>query len=896
MAAAVLSALSIAATPGREPAIAFDLPAGPAGAGLRTIAQLAGVPLVARPGDLVGRNGPALKGRMPLRTALERWCGGAGLDCRHGPDGIVVRARHRVAARRARSVAPPATVDPPGSPPPDIVVTGRRGITSRPAQTRSYSATHIDAAALARRQPDALADMLAAVPGLWVDPSAGTAANTVRVRGLPLDGYQALAVQEDGLPVQHDTLPWSDIDQFVRPDLMIDSADYVRGGPSSIHASNAPGGILNLRTRSPDATGGAARITLSDRGLARVEGYRSGAIGAWRAIVGGGVTRDPGVRRIAATLGGWQARVRAERPVGGDGRLTLSARMLDDDTLNISSFPLRRTGSGVAPLPGFDPRRDSWFGPDLAQVAFAAAGVRPVARNNRNRLFAATATLAMPVGEWRVTGRLRARRSRTHRYAISTSGAPVRAQAAIDGATPRLAAAFPTLAQVAVRRAVDGSAFAPLAGNDLVETVNPVAADVRLSEAIGDLTAARVFDLAGRHDVTLGLYGVTYRWRFDRAVARALIEARGQGRLLDLVALDAGRRVVGSLTDRGFLSRGTTHETIDARQRMAALHAADEWNLTERLRIDTGVRVEALAIDAMVGQPRRIDGGDPATLADDALAVPSGRSRPAQARVAAGSATAALHWRPTPALGLFARTTRASRLPDPGVFRTGLAAPRATHVDQRELGLLWRTGAVSLDATLFASRFGQIGLETLAIDPQTGAIVPARTEAFARTLGVEIDARWRVGSALAVDLAATVQDPRLGDYRIDERIDGVPVRSDLSGRIPRRVPRAMARLSLSGTVPQTPLTLDLDVTAMGRRFADDANTLALPPFAILDLGVRWQVRDGMTLRLAATNVLDAIAVMQGDAIGGEVRAPATPVFVGRAQQGRIVEAGVTWRF
>lgn len=896
MAAAVLSALSIAAAPRQEAGIALDLPAGPAGPGLRTIARIAGVPLVARPVDLIGRNGPAVKGRMPLAVALARWCGGARLDCRHGPDGIVVRARHRVAARRARPVAPPAAADPPAPPPPDIVVTGRRGITSRPAQDRSYSATHIDGVALARRQPDTLADILAAVPGIWVDPSAGTSANTVRVRGLPLDGYQALAVQEDGLPVQHDTLPWSDIDQFVRPDLMIDSADYVRGGPASIHASNAPGGILNLRTRSPDATGGAARITLNDRGLVRLEGYRSGTIGAWRAIVGGGVVRDPGVRRIAATLGGWQARVRAERPVGADGRLTLSARMLDDDTLNISSFPLRRSGSGVAPLPGFDPRRDSWFGPDLARVAFAAAGVRPVARNNRNRLFAGTATLVLPVGDWRVTGRLRARTSQTHRYAISTSGPPISARAAIDEATPRLAAAFPTVAQVALWRAADGGAFVPLAGNDFVETVNPVAADVRLTETIGDITAGRAFDLGGRHDLTLGVYGVTYRWRFERAVARALVEARGQGRLLDLVALDTDRRVVGSLTDRGFLSRGTTYEAIDARQRMAALYAADEWNLTERLRIDTGVRVEGLAIDAMVGQARRIDAGDPATLADDALAVAAGRSIAARARVTAGSATAALHWRPAPALGLFARATRASRLPDPGAFRTSLSAPRATHVDQQELGLVWRTGTVSFDTTFFASRFAQIGLETLAIDPRTGAIVPGRTSAFARTLGVEVDARWQIGPALTIDLAATVQDPRLGDYRVDERIDGAIVRSDLSGRVPRRVPRAMARAAVSGAVPGTPLTLDVDVTAMGRRFADDANTLALPPFAILDLGARWRLREGVTLRIAATNLLDAIAVMQGDAIGGEVRAPATPVFVGRAQQGRIVEAGVTWRF
>ncbi|KQN40802.1 hypothetical protein ASG37_03245 [Sphingomonas sp. Leaf407] len=880
-----------------DPVIVVDLPRGPAGPGLRAIARSADQPLVARPQDLAGRTGPPLKGRMALSRALARWCGAARLDCRREAHGIVVRAAAVPPPQRLRLAAAPSG---PGDVPvvADIVVTGRRGVTARPAQDRSYSATHIDADSFARRQPDSLAEVLATVPGLWVDPSAGTAANTVRVRGLPLDGYQALAVQEDGLPVQHDTLPWSDIDQFVRPDLMIDSADYVRGGPSAIFASNAPGGILNLRTRAPTAGGGgAARVTANDRGLLRLEGYRNAGIGRWSVIAGGGVSRDPGVRRIATTLGGWQARLRADRPIGSDGRLTLAVRLLDDDTLNVSSLPLRRIGTKVTPLPGFDPRQDSWFGPDLARVDFAALGVRPVARNNRNRLVAATATMVLPVGDWRVTWRGRQRMSRTNRYALSTSGVPQSARAVLDAAVPRLAATFPALAGVALRRTVDGSPFAALPGNDLVETINPVAADVRLRETIGEMTATRTVDLAGRHDLTFGGYGVAYRWRFARAVARALVEARGQGRLLDLVAIDGDGRTIGSLTDHGLLSRGSTYEAIDAWQRTAALFAADEWNLTPHLRLDTGLRHEWLTMNATIAQPVRIDGGDPATIADDALVVPSGQTRPARARVAGGSATAALHWRATPTIGLFARATRATRMPDPGLFRSADADPRrTTQVDQQELGLLWRTAGVSVDATLFASRFARIAIDTLVVHPHSGAIVPDRTGARARTIGVEIDAHWRVAPSIGIDLAATLQDPRLIDYRVDEQIDGTVVRTDLSGRTPRRVPYAMARIGLVGDVPGLPITLDLDATAMGRRYADDANTLPLPPFALIDIGARWRLRDELTLRLRATNLFDAIAVMQGDAIGGEVRAPAGEIFVGRAQQGRIVEAAINWRF
>lgn len=187
---------------------------------------------------------------MRLSTALARWCAPAGLSCRRIAGGIVVRAIGPMPrATRPRAAATPTPEDPMTGP--DVIVSGRRGIGLQGELERSYSASHIDEIELARRPPHSLAEMLSGLPGLWVDTSAGVAANTIRVRGIPLDGYQAIAVQEDGLPVQHDTLPWTDIDQFVRPDLMIESSDYVRGGPSAIFASNAPGGVLNLRTRAP---------------------------------------------------------------------------------------------------------------------------------------------------------------------------------------------------------------------------------------------------------------------------------------------------------------------------------------------------------------------------------------------------------------------------------------------------------------------------------------------------------------------------------------------------------------------------------------------------------------------------------------------------------------------
>ena len=894
VAAVIVAAPALVAAAADDPLVTVDLRGASVGAGLDQLARETDRALVGRFADLRRSRSGVVRGRMRLSRALALWCAPARLSCRLVANGIVVRAAPPERADAAPAIGAAAVVA--AEIPADVIVTGRGAGGERVALERSYSASHVDAAELARRDPAALADVLATLPGVWADRSAGTAANTVRVRGIPLDGYQAIAVQEDGLPVQHDTLPWTDVDQFVRPDLSYDRVEYVRGGPAAIFASDAPGGILNLRTRGAgDRAAAALRTSADDRGRARIEGYAGGPIGGWRVLASGMAVRDPSVRRITATLGGWQARLRADRGMGARGHWMLGLRWLDDDTLNVSSSPMRATASGrLAALPGFDPRRDSWFGPDLATVRFAAVGARPLARNDRNRLGAATTTLTLPLAAGTLTLRARHRRSVTARYALSSSGPPVTARAAAAAALPRLADAFAATVSAAVRRSAGGDDVSP---STLVETLNPVAADTRLRETIAEAVYDVPLALAGRHDLTIGLYATRYHWDFRRAVARALVEARGRGRLVDVVALDRAGRVTGMLTDRGFLSRGTTFEQIAADQRMDALYLADEWAIATGWRIDWGVRRERANIAGRSEQPLTTDAGNAATLADDALVLPSGRCESHRLHRGGVAATAALHWRAEEQVSLFARGTRAIRLPDPGVFRLGGdAETRTLHVDQGELGVVARARGVALDATLFASRFRQIALEDLSLDPATGGLRVGRHDAAARTLGVELAGQLELARDVTVRTTVTAQDPRLVDYRLSTIVSGEPRLFDLSGRRPRRVPGLMAQASVAAALPSTPVRLDADVARMGRRFADDANRLALPAVTVVDLGASWALHGGVTLRLRATNLFDAIAVMQGDAIGGEIQAAASPIVVVRAQQGRVLEGGLTWRF
>ncbi|MGC6766924.1 TonB-dependent receptor plug domain-containing protein, partial [Escherichia coli] len=73
------------------------------------------------------------------------------------------------------------------------------------------------------------------------------------VRGLPLaaGGSKYMQFQEDGLPV----LEFGDIfnvavDVYMRPDFNVAAIESIRGGSGSTFSSNAPGGLINLISKT----------------------------------------------------------------------------------------------------------------------------------------------------------------------------------------------------------------------------------------------------------------------------------------------------------------------------------------------------------------------------------------------------------------------------------------------------------------------------------------------------------------------------------------------------------------------------------------------------------------------------------------------------------------------
>ncbi|MGH8189652.1 MAG: TonB-dependent receptor plug domain-containing protein, partial [Steroidobacteraceae bacterium] len=263
-----------------------------------------------------------------------------------------------------------------------VIVTGRAGIEDVRKVEVSYAITTIDSDALRMDAPLGVADALGSVPGFWVEASGGEASANIRVRGIPQEGFSAVGLLEDGLPVQHDPgLAWLNADQAFRLDDTIERIEVVRGGPASMFASNAPGGAVNFITRKPgDEREGNIKLESSDYGLRRFDGWFATPLGDWRVGVGGFYREDDGVRDPGYTANkGGQLRFALGRSFER-GSIDFNVKHIDDSVIFYLGLPLTYdSGGDVVGVPGIDEHHGTMSGPETEHAVLRnASGTFPL--------------------------------------------------------------------------------------------------------------------------------------------------------------------------------------------------------------------------------------------------------------------------------------------------------------------------------------------------------------------------------------------------------------------------------------------------------------------------------------------------------------------------------------
>jgi outer membrane receptor protein involved in Fe transport len=690
-----------------------------------------------------------------------------------------------------------------------VVVTGASVAGSKMKQSLSVST--LEAEQITNSGAASTAELLRMLPGVHAESSGGEGNANVTVRGVPISagGSRYVQFQEDGLPV----LMFGDIafgtpDQFVRADWNVDHVEVVRGGSASTLASNAPGGIVNFISKTGDDAGGEIGV-----------GWGLGSAGQRR------LDADYGGRIGAQTtfhVGGFEREGEGGRPTGFDA--ARGGQLKANVTQRVAGGFVRLS------LKALDDRTPTFLPVPVTVVdghVRRLPGIDP-----RTAFFIAPSFPPDPVlgrdGGPVVT------RPTDGLHVVSTA---IGAEASFDlgggwavddkfrraANSGRFIGMFPTnngdgptpQASTTFTGALFNTSI-----DDLGNTVN----DLKLSRSFADVgglgkatVTAGLFD--STQDVALTWFWNTYTVAMQNTGAAATLAGTGWDtfggccvRNFDVTYVNTAPYAALSF-DSGPL---TVDASVRRDQQKASGHA------------ESGDAATRVGWDTAGGE--RVD----YTLHHTAWSI--------GANVAAG-----------PSLAFFARASdgeafAADRLLY-GTPLDGSVPVSLNEVRQVEAGAKWRWQGLNVFATLFDARTSESNYE-------------ATTQAFTsnryRAHGLELELGW-TRDALRLNGGLTLTHSRIAGSS-----DAATV-----GKTPRRLAAVAAQLSPSYVVGD--VELGGTVVYTGKSFGDDANTITLPAYTVVNAFVNYRVSERATIGLGVNNLGNAIGYTEIEGDGHAAR-------------------------
>lgn len=756
----------------------------------------------------------------------------------------------------------------------EVVVTG----TASRERTKFESSVGIStfsAAEIEQQAPLSTADLISAVPGFWVESTAGTTQGNVFARGIIQDGgYKYVALMEDGLPLYPvSELSFYNPDQFVRIDETIARVEAVRGGTAPIFTPGAVGGTINFVTRSPrDEPEGIFKVTFGDYSFYRGDAYWSAPINEnWGFAVGGYYRQSDGIRDPGYTADkGGQIRAKLTRSFES-GDLELFAKYINDRSLFIVPIPLQGDPSDPDGIAGADPGEYALQSEDLAR-----AGLPPSAAEHglqgsdlEDGIHPDIVTAGGRI-TWTLTDAI------TLTNTLRWTDGDVRFDGIFSGEAPVTGVEFAAAAGVAPDFTVLNSG-APYDPNQLVQNHGHwvVAKDYEAFQ-----NDARVNFAIQQHELAVGVYFADYsmsdRWSLGNLL------------LMD-VSNRPNRLLLPGVTDpNGFTQYSFDNLAADHDATAWSVYASDEWRVTDALRLDFGIRFDREDIDSTISDGITVDlDGDPATPWDNetALAGPS-RTRSEHDFHNTGWSVG-FNYQLNEQHAFFGHYTDAARLPHFDDIRGG--SLRKDNVTNIELGYKTLFGPLALFATLFQTEFDNVFFNDILADGSQ-----ARRSAETRTRGLEIEGVYQPLDVFNISFSLTVQNPEYRDFIVRDAQTGTE--TNLSGNQIRRIPENMVRLTPVFLFAGNRGRVYATWSWFDRRFSNDENTVVLPSYNKLDAGVIYDLNDQLTLQIVGDNLTDEVGLTEGNPRTDPGATGVGTVFMARPLLGRSVQAAATWRF
>ncbi len=767
----------------------------------------------------------------------------------------------------------------------DVVVTGVTNPKSK--ITSSVSISTLKPMDIQNTAANTTAEIFRSIPGIKSEASGGDGNTNITVRGIPISsgGSKYLQLQEDGLPVlQFGDIAFATSDQFLRADQTIARIEAIRGGSASTLASNSPAGIINFISKTGATEGGSVSVSsgLSYNNFRTDFNYGASVGNGLTYNIGGFYRVGEGPRTAGYTANnGGQLKANLTKQFN-KGYARVYFKYLNDRTAPYFPMPVKVTGTNDNPkyesLPGFDARYGALQSPYLLHDL--GTGVNGEVRNANvtDGMHPVTSAIGTELGfdlgnDWHIEDRAR--------YA-NNSGSFIGAFPAAAGTTSEMMSTIAgatgwNLAGASLTDAVTGKAYT--SSNAMILHMFDVTLN-NFNNFVNDFKLKKNFS---KGNITFGLYkslqNIDMSWNWNSY----LTDMSGNG-LHPLNIVNAA----GHQMDRnGQFAYGTPvwgnlARNYNTQYNISAPYLSGSYNVSKALSVDASARWDIGKVTGSYtgGSKSAKDMNGDGIIDSSEMKVESvdyTTTKPVNYLFDYISYSVGANYLLSESKALFARyssggVTAADRaLFTPAIQDDGTAKGIVSKVDQAELGYKSNYKKLGLFVTAFYANIN----ESAGYEATTQSIIKNHY----KSLGLEIEAAYRISKAFSVKASAT--------YTHAELTDGVN-----KGNAPRR----QAPFIYTAQANYNYKKLSAGLTAVGttKSYTQDNNKLIMPGYVIINPYVSYNFAKGLVFSLYANNITNTLGFTESE--DAAIVNNTSNIVRARSIVGRTVSGTLTFNF
>ncbi|PNQ74022.1 TonB-dependent receptor [Hanstruepera neustonica] len=731
----------------------------------------------------------------------------------------------------------------------EVIITGV--VNPRSKIESSVSITTMKPKTIVESAPRTTAEIFRTLPGIRSESSGGEGNANIAVRGVPISsgGSKYVQLQEDGLPVLlYGDISFGTADIFTRFDANVARIEAIRGGSASTLSSNAPGGIINIISKTGRVEGGSIATSFGlDYNSFRTDFDYGSRIGEDLYFHMGGFYRvGEGVRETGFTANnGGQFKLNFTKDFK-NGYVRVYGKYLNDKAVAYLPMPMKVTGTNSDPdwgdAPNFDATTGSLHTSNLTQNvglggdgqlrrSNVADGMNPISTSVG---FEASFDLG---NNWKVRN--------NGRYS-SNKGAFVSPFPAEVASASAIAESFGTGSTLSF---TDGTS---VADNSLVARIHMF--DVELNNFNNFMNDFKLSKSFGNVDVTLGYFkaiqDISMSWLWNSYLQEVNDD---NARLINV--FDSASN---PLSDNGLYAYGVPFwgncctRNYDTQYNVSAPYANVTIEAGEKFTIDGSVRYDKGRVDGSFAGTVQTEfdinnDGFISVPEQDVSAVDTANPTAVDYDYDYVSYSLGLNFKIQDNQSVFGRyssgaSAKADRILFSGLnYQDGDRINALDFIDQAELGYKRGFANGAIYATAFYAKTREEG----GFEATSNSII----ENDYKSIGVELEGYYRFNN-FNLRGAITYTDAEVNS-------------GDNKGNTPRRQPDLIYNIIPSynfGTTKQN--AVGLSFIGQTKAYAQDTNELVMPGFMIVNGFVNVGITKDLFVNLSANNIFDSIGVTE----------------------------------